>query len=226
MYALVIIAAVVAVLVGPQLWAAHAIRRHSGEIDLPGTGGELAGHLLKTHGIENVKVEITHAGDHYDPRSKTVRLSEANYFGKSLTAIAVAAHEVGHAMQDHAGYAPLKTRSALVEIVSRIEKAGPAAMLLIPVVAGITRSPSAGLFMFAIGVVTLGTGALAHLVTLPVEWDASFGRALPTLESGGYIPEGGEAAVREILTACALTYVAGSLYSVINVWRWIAILRR
>jgi len=227
MYIIIAIVVLLALLIGPKYLAANALKRHSEQRDyLPGTGGELATNILSELGLLNVKVELSKGPDHYDPESKTVRLSENNLTGKSLTAVAVAAHEVGHAIQDHQGYAPLKARTTLLKFAQRIEKLGAMAMMAIPVIALSTRSPSAGLLALILGLSSLGSSALAHIVTLPVEFDASFNRALPILKNGGYISESEEEDVREILRACAFTYVAGSLASLLNIWRWVAILRR
>ena len=227
MHIVLVILVLLAVLIGPKYLAANALRRHSEpRDDLPGSGGELAKNLLKELGVNDVKVELSAGPDHYDPESKTVRLSEGNLTGKSLTAVAVAAHEVGHAIQDHERYAPLKARTTLVKFTQRFEKFGAIVMMAIPVIALSTRSPSAGFLAFIIGLASLGSAALAHIVTLPVEFDASFNRALPILKNGGYISESEEKDVREILRACAFTYVAGSLASLLNIWRWVAILRR
>ncbi len=209
------------------MWARYTFRRYSDHQEhFPGTGGELARHLIKRFGLEEVTAETTPVGDHYDPLSKTVRLTEGNYNGKSLTAIAVAAHEVGHAIQHHRGSPLLNTRTRLVQFAQIAEKAGSVAMLAIPVVAGVTGAPSMGLFMFAIGIGSLLVSTLVHLVTLPVEWDASFGKALPILREGDYIQRHEQRAVEKILRAAALTYVAASLASLLNLARWIAILRR
>ncbi|MFO0776592.1 MAG: zinc metallopeptidase, partial [Nitrospira sp.] len=95
---------VVAVVVGPQLWTRRVFAKHSTpRPDFPGTGGELARHLLNRFDLQHITVEPTQVGDHYDPVSKTVRLTPAILDGKSLTAITIAAHEVGHAIQDHLG---------------------------------------------------------------------------------------------------------------------------
>ncbi len=213
---------------GPQLWARHVLKRYSIEQNhFPGTGGELARHLLDKQGLHNVYVEVAEGGgDHYDPLAKRVRLSSANLKGKSLTAIAVAAHEVGHAIQDHTNYAPLKTRTHLVQVAQRTEKLASILMLVMPVVMLISRSPTAGLVLFLAGLGGFAMSTLVHLVTLPVEWDASFKRALPLLREGEYISQQEQRAARRILKACALTYVAGSLASLFNLWRWLAVLRR
>jgi Zn-dependent membrane protease YugP len=99
-------------------------------------------------------------------------------------------------------------------------------MIAVPVLAGITRTPSVGVLMFLGGLTTLCVPVLVHLLTLPTEFDASFNRALPMLTTGRYIPEEDVPAARTILMACALTYVANSLIGLLNVWRWIRVLRR
>lgn len=210
----------------PALWAKAVLRRYSGvRGDYPGSGGELARHLLDRHGLQQVTVETTAQGDHYDPLAKVVRLAPEHYDGRSLTAVTVAAHEVGHALQDHSGYAPLAWRTRLVRIAQGAEKAGAALMLALPVLTVLTRAPSAGLVMLLAGLASFGTAILVHLITLPVELDASYRRALPLLASG-YLPRNDLRPARQILTACAFTYVAASLFSVLNLWRWLAILRR
>lgn len=193
---------------------------------MPGTGGELARHLVRKFNLNDVTVEVTEQGDHYDPITRAVRLSKENYDGKSLTAVAVAAHEVGHAIQHHQGNAMFLWRGKLVGFAQQAQKLGAIAMFAIPVVMGIARAPSAGLFMFLIGILSMGVSTLVHLVTLPVEWDASFNKALPILREGRYIPASDEHAVKKVLKAAALTYLAGSLMSLLNLGRWIAILRR
>lgn len=223
---LILIALVLALLFGPSLWAKAVLRRHAGtREEYPGTGGELARHLLDRHGLQAVTVEATDKGDHYDPRGKAVRLSAENLNGKSLTAVTVAAHEVGHALQDHQGYGPLRARTRLVGLAQGAEKLGALLLMGIPVIALITKLPQSGLLLLLAGLISFGAAVVVHLVTLPVEFDASFGRALPLLAEG-YIAPADQSAARRILTACALTYVAGSLASVLNLWRWLAILRR
>lgn len=210
----------------PALWAKAVLRRYSGaRSDYPGSGGELARHLLDHHGLQDVAVEATEQGDHYDPQAKAVRLAPEHLNGRSLTAVTVAAHEVGHALQDHNGYAPLAWRTRLVRLAQGAEKAGAAMMLALPVLTVLTRAPSAGLVMLLAGLASFGTAILVHLITLPVELDASYRRALPLL-ARGYLPQSDLRPARQILTACAFTYVAASLFSVLNLWRWLAILRR
>ncbi|WP_447970013.1 zinc metallopeptidase [Nitrospira sp. M1] len=216
-----------AVFIGPQLWVKRVFSQYrTPREDFPGTGGELARHLLDRFHLQDVQVETTDMGDHYDPLAKIVRLTSENYYGQSLTAATVAAHEVGHALQDQAGYSPLKERTRLVRVAQRAEKVGSFVMLGIPIVAAITRAPGAGLLVMIAGIATMGIGTLIHFLTLPVEWDASFRRALPVLEQGGYLSPEDLSGARKILKAAALTYVAGSMASLLNLWRWIAMMRR
>jgi Zn-dependent membrane protease YugP len=224
---LIFLLLLVALIYGPQIWAKRILTKYSKHRDdFPGTGGQLARHLLDKLDMSEVKVEITELGDHYDPIEKSVRLTQANWGSHSLTAVVTAAHEVGHAIQDRTAYQPLQARTQLVGIAQMAEKIGAGLMMMIPVVAIIARIPAAGLLMFLGGLASLGASVIVHLVTLPVEWDASFKRALPILEKGEYISNKDQLAARQILTACALTYVASSLGSLLNLWRWIAILRR
>ncbi|MDH5257899.1 MAG: zinc metallopeptidase [Gammaproteobacteria bacterium] len=216
-----------AVIFGPQVWAKRTFARYNEPQDhFPGTGGELARHLLNEVNLHDVKLEETPIGDHYDPLSKTVRLTADNLNGKSLTAIAIAAHEVGHAIQDAQNHPMLKLRTRLVQTAQFAEKIGSVAIIAAPIVTMLTRAPAAGALFFMIGIGSMFISTLVHLVTLPVEWDASFGKALPMLKAGNYLKESEMQASEKILKAAALTYVAGSLASLLNLWRWIAILRR
>lgn len=226
MHFIILAAALLALLFGPQLWARHTFRRYGEDRpDIPGTGGELARHLLERFGLE-VTVETTDGGDHYDPETRTLRLSPANHDGRSLTAVAVAAHEVGHAIQHHRGEPMLAARARLVRLARGAERVGAMALVAMPVVAFITKAPASGFALLAVVLLSMGSAALVHLVTLPVEWDASFGKALPILETGNYVTAEQQPAVRRILRAAALTYVAASLASLLNLGRWLLLLRR
>jgi len=216
-----------ALLIVPQWWTRWVFRRYRGHRgDYAGTGGELARHLLDRFQMSHVTVETTEQGDHYDPLGKAVRLLPDHYHGQSLTAVTVAVHEVGHAVQDHTGYGPLRERTRLIRWAQGAEKIGAVVMMGIPLVAGLTRSPAGGMLVLLAGLAVMSVGVLVHLVTLPVEWDASFRRALPILEQGRYIPQKDMEGARSILTAAALTYVAASLGGLLNIWRWIRIRRR
>jgi len=214
-------------LFGPQLWVQTVLKRHSNpRADFAGTGGEFARHLLRQLQLDKVQVEASDQGDHYDPHSKAVRLTPDKLNGKSLTAITVAAHEVGHALQDKLGYKPLLLRSRLAVLAQTVQQLGNGLFILAPLVTVLTRAPSSAVLMLAAGVASFGSAALVHLITLPVEWDASFRRALPLLEAGGYLSGQDQRKARQILTAAAFTYVAGSLASLLNLWRWLRWFRR
>lgn len=227
MHFLIILLIIIAVLFGPQWWAQYTFRRYSKTLDhLQGTGGELARHLLDRFEMSHVKVEKTKPdSDHYDPTDLTVRLSPNNYDDKSLTAIAVAAHEVGHAIQHFRKEPLLAWRSRLAVFANAVQKFGVSAMMVMPIVTAVTRAPTLGGILFFIGIGSMFMATLVHLITLPVEIDASFKKALPILEAG-YIDADDVPKVRQILRAAALTYLAGSLSSLLNLWRWIAILKR
>jgi Zn-dependent membrane protease YugP len=226
MHLLVLFLLLLALILGPQLWVRRVLQRHNRDDDsLAGTGGELARHLLDRYGLDKVKVESSELGDHYDPEAKAVRLTPDKLSGRTLTAITTAAHEVGHALQDFSGYAPFRWRSRLVGMAQGAEKLGSFLLFAVPVLTAVTKAPGAGLLMLLAAVCTLGMGIVVQLATLPVEWDASFGKALPILRSG-YIDEQKYPAARRILRACALTYVAASLAGLLNFWRWMRLLRR
>jgi Zn-dependent membrane protease YugP len=225
--ALVIILFIIIVFI-PQFWVKHVIKKYSQEIDeLPGTGGELAKHLIKRFNMEDVSVEQTENGnDHYDPQTKTIRLSESNHDGKSLAAVTIATHEFGHALQDHTNYHPLIMRTKLATVAAIAEKIASFILISLPFTIVLTKVPVVGVIMLLAGLSIMGLPILLHLFTLPVEFDASFNRALPILIEGKYLPDTAIPISRKILTAAALTYVSASLASLLNFYRWFAILRR
>lgn len=224
---LILIILLLALVFGPQWWARWTFRRYASEReDIPGTGAELAQHLLEKMNISEVGVEQTEKGDHYDPSARMVRLSSDNYTGRSLTAVAVAAHEVGHAIQHHRSEKLLDTRTRLIRSAELAQKVGAGLMFAIPVITAITRAPQSGILMFLVGLGSMGMATLVHLVTLPVEWDASFNKALPLLSHGRYVQGDDEQAIKRILRAAALTYVAASLASLLNLARWFRFFRR
>ena len=227
MHILIIVILLLLLIIGPGLWVKRVMERYHRPPNRYGrSGGETARKLLDSLGLEQVGAEITEIGDHYDPVDKVVRLTAQNYNGKSLTAVTIAAHEVGHALQDAEGFAPLKWRTRLVKWVSPIEKTGAVLMMATPLIIGITRLPAAGLLMFLGGLLTLGSAVAVHLLTLPTEFDASFGRAMPLLMKREVLYPSDERHARRLLKAAAMTYVSASLMSLLNIARWWAILRR
>jgi hypothetical protein len=217
---------VLAIVFGPQLWVRSVLRRHAADRpDFPGTGGELARHLLDLGGLKDVPVETTPAGDHYDPVDRVVRLAEANHDGRSITAVAVAAHEVSHALQHADGNPLIAHRVRLATIVRQIEIAAAVVLAAAPVMAALTRSPALLAIQAAVVVILLASRVVMHVATLPLELDASFGRALPVLDKGGFLSPSDLPAARQVLRAASLTYVASALLTLLDVTRLFRILR-
>jgi len=178
------------------------------------SGAEAAGAIIRASGMAGVSVE-RHAGflsDHYDPRSKTLRLSPDVYDGRSVAAVAVAAHEAGHSLQDATNYAPLVLRSQLVPVTQL-----GAQLWFWPFLAGLVI-PSLG-FLTWVGIALFAAVVLFQLVTLPTEYDAS-NRAKAVLATTGIVTTGEEArGVEKVLGAAALTYVAALVAGILQlIW--------
>ncbi len=224
--ALIGVALLLVAVFGPQYWVRYVIKKHSVEReDFPGTGGELASHLLAEFNIDDVNVEVTEAGDHYDPQDHMVRLLENNHNGRSIAAVAIAAHEVGHAIQHHQGHKLLALRQSLVRFAAITDKFAAVFFFAAPVLGVLAKTPAAFFGMVVLGISFIAIRLIVHLVTLPVEWDASFGKALPILEQGQYLHPDDMPAARQVLKAAALTYVSVALASLLDLARWIRILR-
>ena len=218
---------VLAIIFGPSLWVKLVMWRYSSiKPEMPGTGGDLAKHLIKRFSLKGVEVEVTEVGDHYDPIEKKVRLLREHYESKSLTAIAIAAHEVGHAIQDQQGDKRLAARTKMVPIVDKVARWSVAIIYLSPVIGIITRHPIPFSLLLFLGLSGFIARMMVHAVTLPIEFDASFSKALPLLREGDYISQSNEKAVSSILRAAALTYVSAALADILNLGRWLVILLR
>jgi len=216
-----------ALVFGPGLWVRNVMTRYSSPKDrYDGTGGELARHLLDSNDLHHVRVEETDKVDHYDPVEKVIRLTPEKLNGQSLTAVTVAAHEVGHAIQDAVGFAPLKVRTQLIILTRPVERLGAGILMAAPLIGILTRAPLVSLLMMLGGFLSLGTATLVHLVTLPTELDASFMRALPILEKGNILRPVDLPHARRLLKAAALTYLSASLASLLNIARWWTLLKR
>jgi Zn-dependent membrane protease YugP len=220
------IAALLALIFGPQWWVKAQMRRHGVEReDFPGTGGELAVHLLEEAGLADVKVERTDAGDHYDPIDRVVRLSPEVHDGRSVTAVAVAAHEVGHAVQHRDGDRLFLWRIRMAQAAQKLEIGAAILFATAPLVLAFVRSPVIAVLQIAVALALLGSRLAMHVLTLPMEFDASFGKALPVLTRGGYLHPSDQPAARSVLRAAALTYVASALVTLLDLTRIIRVLR-
>ncbi len=224
---LVLLVSLPLLLLAPGWWVQRVMRRYAEPADrYPLSGARLARELLDACHLHDVRVEATEQGDHYDPQARTVRLTPPHHDGRSLAAVTIAAHEVGHALQHAEGYRPLRWRGQLVGFASRAQRAAPLLLMAAPLLLMVTRVPGVALVAALLAVAAMALGTLVHLVTLPTEFDASFGRALPLLRQGGVLRDGDEPHARRLLTAAALTYVAAAAMSLLNLGRWLPLLRR
>ncbi|AEB12025.1 zinc metallopeptidase [Marinithermus hydrothermalis] len=201
-----------------QFWLQNVYARYSRVANSQGlTGAEVARAILDAHGLHNVRVEMMPGTltDHYDPIKKVVRLSQTNYASSSVAALAVAAHEVGHALQDAQRYHWLVVRHQLLPAANIGSNLGPWLFII-------------GLFIGALGLAKLGlylfaAAALFQLVTLPVEFDASR-RALEILKRMNFLSPREMGGARTVLTAAALTYVAALAMSIAYLLQYASIL--
>ena len=217
-YILVMIGVVICLLASAKMNSTFSkysrVRSHSGM-----TGKEAAEALLHREGIYDVRVEYV-AGNltgHYDPRSKVLRLSDATYQQTSVAAIGVAAHECGHAIQHARGYTPLSIRSALVPVANF----GSSIAWPLIIIGLIMNSQTSQLFL-NLGVIAFSMAVLFQIVTLPVEFNASR-RALKILGNTGMLYPDEVRETRKVLTAAALTYVAGAASAILQLLKLIMI---
>ena len=217
---------VILVVYVPQIWIKYVFRKYSKPIeDMDGTGGELAEHLVDRFELESVKVIQGLANeDYYNPAEKIISLSPDNYSGKSLTAVAVAAHEVGHAIQFCKKEPVSFLRERYMGKLSKIQRIGNILMIATIAATVIIKIPHLFIIAAGIGIITMLASLSMYIAILPEEFDASFNKALPILDEG-YIDKQDIPAIKTILRAAALTYVAAALTDVINLWRWIRFLR-
>ncbi len=223
---LIVLIVIGGLIFGPTLWVKSVMANHADDrADIPGTGGELARHLLDSAGLQDVVVEPSTQGNHYDPSGKAIRLTNDIHDGRSLTAIAVAAHEFGHALQDRDDYKPLHARQRIVTAAMFSDRIG-SVLLFGLTLAGSTALGPRIMILGVVAVVLMGLiRVAADLITLPVEFDASFKRALPILEHGNYVKEEDLPAARSILKAAAYTYLAGSAIQILNFFRLLRAIR-
>ena len=216
-YILVLIGVVISMIASAKLNSTY--QRYSSVRSMCGlTGAEVAQKLLNNQGIYDVTVRRVAGNltDHYDPRTKTVNLSDSVYGSTSIAAIGVAAHECGHAMQDASDYSPLRIRAALVP-AANLGSSLAWPLILIGLLLGGGGSTLAG-----IGILLFSLAVLFQLVTLPVEYNASH-RAVTLLDSTGILPGQEVGQTRSVLSAAALTYVAAAAASILQLLRLLMI---
>ncbi len=213
-YILVLIGVVICMLASSKMNSTFRrysqVRNHSGM-----TGREAAERILSSAGIRDVRVEHVSGNltDHYDPRNKVLRLSDATYNSTSVAAMGVAAHECGHAIQHATGYAPLSIRGALVPV------ANFGSSIAWPlIVIGLIMNSNMSVLLLNFGILAFSFAVLFQIVTLPVEFNAS-GRALKILGNSGMLYEDEVRDTRKVLTAAALTYVAGAASAILQLLR-------
>ena len=198
----------------PSIWVNYVLRKNNNPLpDMPFTGNELGLKILQENKLENVLIEPIKQIDHYNPLEKKVNISEDKLYKKSITSIAVVAHEIGHAIQDKENYKPLLLRQKLIEKTIIFQRLGSFLLIIgLPSIFAITKSPFITFLAAIIIMGCLSTNVLIHFITLPVEFDASFKRALPILQR--YVPKENMRQCRSVLRAAAFTYLAQSIVSI------------
>ena len=218
-YWLVIIGAVLCL--GASALVKSTMKKYHKQRNMAGiTGVDCARRILNNEGLHHVQIECLSngSGDHYDPRTNTVRLSEENYSCATITAVGVAAHECGHAIQHAKGYAPLTLRSKLVPVVNIGSNLGMP-IILVGVLLGWNQT------LIQIGIWAFSLAVIFQLITLPVEFNAST-RAVAKLEQFGILTQAENQDCKKVLGAAAFTYVAAAASSVLQLLRLILLFGR
>jgi uncharacterized protein len=193
-------------------WAQMRVRsayQHGMQEPAPLSGAAAARYILDSAGLSQIPIEETHGqlSDHYDPQSKVVRLSSEVYHTRSLAAVGIAAHEVGHALQDAKNYAPLVFRNLAVPAATF----GPGLAMVMLILGGVLWSKP----LIILGLIAFGSTVVFQLINLPVEFDAS-ARAKRYLNEMQIVDQRGAAVVNDVLSAAAWTYVAGTLQAILT----------
>ena len=199
----------------PTMWVKYTFAKHNDVLPkMPFTGKEFGNNLLKEKKLDSVKIEETSIGDHYDTESKKVKVEPDRLERKSITSIAIICHEIGHALQDKENYKPLMRRQILIRKTAWIQSLGSGILYIgIPTLVATGVYPFIRICLFIVVGATL-IRMLIHFVTLEVELDASFKRAMPILEEK--LPSEYHGACKSILRVAAFTYVIGAMTSIIN----------
>ena len=218
-YLLLIVAGIFSLVAQMKVHAAYS--KYSKILNKRGlSGAEVAQDILERNNYDDVSLGVSRGGslsDHFDPRTKTVNLSPNVYNGKTVAAIAIAAHECGHVVQHETGFRALTVRNSLLPAMMVASSLGWVVMALSIYLEMIG--------LFYVGVALIGVTAVYHLITLPIERNAS-ARALAIVNDYGYISEDEKTGVKKVLDAAALTYIAAFIMSLLNVLRLLLIARR
>ena len=204
----------------PNLWIKYNFKKNNKIFkDMPFSGKELGEKILEENNIKEIPInsikDLPIGSCHYDPKKKEINISESIYNRKSITSLAVIVHEIGHAIQDKENSKLLNLRISLIKKTNVLQKIGSIVLIIgVPSIFALTKSPFIVLLMTLIIIASFSTNVLIHLITLPTEIDASFKKALPILNK--YVPKENLKQCRSVLTAAALTYLAVSIRSIIN----------
>ena len=213
------------VFVLPKLWLSNAMKKNDEElVNMPFTAEEFGKLILEENNLSGVKIEETEKVDHYDLNDKTVRVQQGRLAKKSLTSLTIICHEIGHAIQHKEQYGPLVRRTSLVERTQWISKFG--GVILYSGLPLILATGSFGLIKICLLLVLISVllGVFIHLITLDVEVDASFNRAMPILEEK--IQKEYHSLCKNVLQAAAFTYVIGALTSFLSLrYIWLLLSR-
>ena len=198
----------------PSLWVNYILKKYNKILpDMPFTGKELGNKILEEQKLNYVSINSIKQLDHYNPIDKKIHISDDKLNKKSITSIAVVAHEIGHAIQDKENYKPLKLRQSLIERTMIFQRIGSFLLIIgLPSIFAFTKSPFITFIAALVIMGCLTTNVLIHLITLPVEFDASYKRALPILTK--YVPKENMYQCKSVLRAAALTYLAQSIVSI------------
>ncbi len=190
------------------------------------TGAQAARRVLDANGLQDVRIEMTGGTltDHYDPRTRVMRLSSQVYNDASIASVSIAAHESGHAIQHGTGYAFLAFRNAIVPVVNLVSTLSWPLLIIGMIIAG-TGRVATGNLIFDIGILFFAAVVLFHLITLPVELNAS-SRAIAQLQSLGIVGADEVSGAKKVLSAAAMTYVAALATAVLNLVRLLLIRER
>jgi len=209
----------------PIIWFNFIFKKNNKILEkMPFNGLEFGEQIIKEKNLSDVVIEGTKGGDHYDPNEKKVRVKQERLDNKSITAISVVCHEIGHAIQHNENYKPLERRQILVKNTAWISKLGGGILYIgLPTLFATGSFPLIRVCLILV-IFTIIINVLIHLVTLDVEIDASFNRALPILREK--VPSQYHEECRSVLRAAAYTYVIGALRSVISLrYIWLLIMR-